>query len=335
MELQELFTYLETPKNIVLITHVRPDGDAVGSSLALQHYLSGFGHTVQSIVPDDIPSFLQWMPGAASLYNHQRNPKTCFAVLTKADCIFFLDFNALKRVEAIATDIAKLRNKTVTVMIDHHREPDFFTDYMLWDAEASSTAELIYRFIHLHGHPEKMTLEAAQCIYTGMVTDTGVFQYSNTTPAVHTIAADLMSRGVDAESIHNAVYNQFGENRLRFVGYLLSEKMVVLAEQRAAYMSISIQEAERFSLSTGDKEGIVNLPLSMKEVDIAVLFTEDKDRIKISFRSKSHVNVEGLARNFFKGGGHINAAGGSTRQNLADTIAYFEKVLPEYLTSIT
>lgn len=326
-----LFEFLKQPRRIVLLTHVRPDGDAVGSSLALKHYLDKKGHFVDVIVPDDFPDFLSWMPGSDKCFNHQKNPKTCFAVLTRAECIFFLDFNAIKRIEALGEDVLKLNRPYVSVMIDHHREPDHFADYELWNDAASSTAELVFNFIALAGDAHEMDANIAACIYAGMVSDTGVFQFSNTTARVHEIAAQLMATGINVELIHNALLNQYGENRMRFVGYMLAEKMVVLPEFRVAYMSVTMQEAERFKLNNGDKEGVVNLPLAMRDVDMAVLFTEDRDKIKISFRSKGRVNVEYLARNFFNGGGHRNASGGSSRISLAETEKHFVSLLPEFI----
>lgn len=325
-----LFTYLQQPRRIVLLTHVRPDGDAVGSALALKLYFEQKGHIADVIVPDDFPDFLNWMPQSEKAFNHQKNPKTCFAVLTRADIIFFLDFNALKRIEALGEDVKKLNRPFVSVMIDHHREPDHFTDYELWNDKASSTAELVYDFIHQAGDSNLINKDMAACIYAGMALDTGIFQFSNTTARGHEIAAQLIVTGINVEQIHNAVYNQYGENRMRFVGFLLSEKMVIVPEYKAAYMSITMQEAEKYKLNNGDKEGIVNLPLAMRDVDMAVLFTEDKDKIKISFRSKADVNVEFLARNFFNGGGHRNASGGSSRLPLEETIQRFIAVLPEF-----
>jgi bifunctional oligoribonuclease and PAP phosphatase NrnA len=325
-----LFSYLQQPRRIVLLTHVRPDGDAVGSALALKMYFEQKGHIADVIVPDDFPDFLNWMHQSDKAFNHQKNPKTCFAVLTRADAIFFLDFNALKRIEALGEDVKKLNRPFVSVMIDHHREPDDFTDYALWNDKASSTAELVYDFIHMAGDANLINTDMAACIYAGMALDTGIFQFSNTTSRVHEIAAALMTTGINIEQIHNNVYNQYGENRMRFVGFLLSEKMVILNDYKAAYMSITMAEAEKYKLNNGDKEGIVNLPLAMRDVDIAVLFTEDRDKIKISFRSKGEVNVEFMARNFFNGGGHRNASGGSSRLSLEDTVKRFVEILPEF-----
>ena len=332
-ELKELFEYLKQPRRIVLIPHERPDGDAVGSALAMKMYLEKTGHVADVIAPDDFPDFLNWMPYSETVFNHQKKSKTCFAVLAKADCIFFLDFNSMKRIEALGEDIKKLNHPFVGVMIDHHREPDYFTDYVLWNDKASSTAELVYQFIGMANGMHLMDEKIAACIYAGMALDTGIFQYSNTTAKVHQIAAELMEYGINVEEIHNNVYNQYGENRMRFIGYLLSEKMVVLPENKTAYMSISMLEAEKYKLNNGDKEGIVNLPLAMKNVEIAVLFTEDKGKIKISFRSKGDTNIEILARNFFNGGGHKNASGGFTRDSLEATIKKFVTILPEYLNS--
>ena len=287
-------------------------------------------HTADIISPDDFPDFLNWMHQSEKVFIHQKNPKTCFALLTKADCIFFLDFNSLKRIEQLSEEIKKLRQPYVSVMIDHHREPDFFTDYILWNVQASSTAELIYDFIQQAGDDHLIDQYMAECIYAGIVLDTGIFQYSNTTTKVHEVASKLMQQNINIEEIHNNLYNQYGENRVRFIGYLLSEKLFLIPDFRTAYMTITMADAEKYKLSIGDKEGIVNIPLAMKDIDIAILFTEDKDRIKISFRSKGKTNIELLARNFFQGGGHKNASGGSTRLSLDETIEYLKMVLPKY-----
>ena len=329
-DLNELFEYLQTPRRIILIPHVRPDGDAIGSALALKLYFEKKQHTADIISPDDFPDFLNWMHQSEKVFIHQKNPKTCFALLTKADCIFFLDFNSLKRIEQLSEEIKKLRQPYVSVMIDHHREPDFFTDYILWNVQASSTAELIYDFIQQAGDDHLIDQYMAECIYAGIVLDTGIFQYSNTTTKVHEVASKLMQQNINIEEIHNNLYNQYGENRVRFIGYLLSEKLFLIPDFRTAYMTITMADAEKYKLSIGDKEGIVNIPLAMKDIDIAILFTEDKDRIKISFRSKGKTNIELLARNFFQGGGHKNASGGSTRLSLDETIEYLKMVLPKY-----
>ena len=329
-DLKELFEYLQTPRRIILIPHVRPDGDAIGSALALKLYFEKKQHTADIISPDDFPDFLNWMHQSEKVFIHQKNPKTCFALLTKADCIFFLDFNSLKRIEQLSEEIKKLRQPYVSVMIDHHREPDFFTDYILWNVQASSTAELIYDFIQQAGDDHLIDQYMAECIYAGIVLDTGIFQYSNTTTKVHEVASKLMQQNINIEEIHNNLYNQYGENRVRFIGYLLSEKLFLIPDFRTAYMTITMADAEKYKLSIGDKEGIVNIPLAMKDIDIAILFTEDKDRIKISFRSKGKTNIELLARNFFQGGGHKNASGGSTRLSLDETIEYLKMVLPKY-----
>lgn len=328
--LHPLFHYLSSPRRIALLTHVRPDGDALGSALAMKMYLTKKGHTCKVIAPDDFPDFLDWMPQSDQIFIHQRNRKTCFAILTQIECIFFLDFNSMKRIEALGEDVQKLYQKYVGVMIDHHREPDDFAQFRLWDDTASSTAELVYSFITMAGDEHLIDKDIAACLYAGIALDTGVFQYSNTSPKVHLVAGKLMEYGLQVDRIHNALYNQYGENRIRFVGYLLSQKLYILPEHRAAYMSISMAEAEQYKLSIGDKEGIVNLPLAMRDVDIAILFTEDKDKIKISFRSKEDVNVEKLARIYFNGGGHKNASGGSSRLSLQETEQYLLTVLPKF-----
>lgn len=331
-DLKDLYAALESPKRIVLIAHSRPDGDAIGSCLALKYYFEKKGHTADVIAPDEFPDFLNWMKDSDKIYIYQKKSKTCFAILTQADYIFCCDFNALKRVDEVGENILKMHRAQI-VMIDHHRDPEHFAKYELWDHDASSTCELVYDFICGAGDEKLIDQDIAANIYAGMAMDTGIFQYSNTTARVHLIAAALMEKGIQIETIHNDVYNQYGENRMRFIGYLLNEKMVILNEQRAAFMMITIKEAEKYKLNTGDKEGIVNLPLAMKNIDMAVLFTEDKDKVKISFRSKGSLSVDAFARQYFNGGGHRNAAGGSSRLSPDETIEYFKTSLTEFLAN--
>lgn len=332
--LNELFAFLQTPKKIALVAHSRPDGDAIGSCLALKFFLEKRGHTAEVLAPDEFPDFLNWMTGSDKVFIRQKNPKTCFAILAASDLICCLDFNALKRIDQLGEDIAKLHNKKL-LMIDHHRDPDDFTDFTFWSVEASSTCELVYDLIQRMDGDDLIDSDMAAIIYAGIAMDTGIFQYSNTSAKVHGVAARLMEKGINVEKIHNDVYNQYGENRMRFIGYLLKDKMTLLPEFRTAYMSITMAEAEIYKLNSGDKEGIVNLPLAMKDVDIAILFTEDKDRIKISFRSKGSINVDQLAREYFNGGGHKNASGGATRISLEETVQLLHTALAAFLPTQT
>ena len=328
--LDDFFKVLEKPRSIALIAHMRPDGDAIGSCLAMKHVLDQLGHTCNVIAPDEFPDFLNWMKGSDEVYIRNKKSKTVFAILTQSDIIACLDFNALKRIDKLGEDVKKIHNKKI-MMIDHHRDPDDFADYVLWSDDASSTCELVYELILKMNLGHLIDADTASIIYAGMAMDTGVFQYSNTSATVHRIAADLMDRGIDVADIHNKVYNQYGENRLRFIGHLLQDKLNILSDYNTAYMTISMKEAAEYQLNNGDKEGIVNLPLAMKNIDISVLFTEDTDKIKISFRSKGDINVDQLARQYFNGGGHKNASGGATMVSLQDTVQILHEALPEFI----
>ncbi len=328
----EILNYLSQTRQIVLLPHTRPDGDAIGSCLAFQKYLIKKGHTATVISPDDFPSFLQWMPGSENIYIYQKKPKTCFAILSKADLIICCDFNALKRVDIMSEDLEKLYRPKF-MMIDHHREPDDFADFNFWDDKACSTCELVYEFIRLVGDEEIIDEEIASKIYTGIAMDTGVFQYSNTTAKAHTIASKLIEKNIDIETIHNNLFNQFKENRLRFIGYLLLEKLEIIENSSAAYLSITMKEADKYKLGIGDKEGIVNLPLAVEKIKLSALFTEDKDKIKISFRSKGDINVNEFARIYFNGGGHNNASGGVTNTSLEETIEFFKLKVAEFMSN--
>lgn len=333
-ELKNFFAELQSPKRIVLIAHSRPDGDAIGSCLALKKYFMKKGHKADVIAPDDFPDFLRWMKQSEDIYIYQKKSKTCFAILTQADYIFCCDFNALKRIDELGNDILKMHKATL-VMIDHHRNPEHFAKYELWNQYASSTCELIFEFILMAGDEHIIDSDIASNIYAGIAMDTGVFQYSNTSARVHEIAALLIGKGINIEYIHNQVYNQYGENRMRFLGYLLKDKMEILSDCGAAFITITMKEAEEYHLNTGDKEGIVNLPLAIKNILVSALFTEDKDKIKISFRSKGDIRVDIFADKFFNGGGHKNAAGGSSKQSLGETIEIYKNEIQKFLQSQT
>lgn len=328
--LQPLYALLKTPKRIVLLAHPHPDADAMGACLSLKLYLERTGHIADVIVPDDFPHFLDWMTAADKTWVYQKKAKTCFAILSQSDIIFCCDFNALSRIDKLGEEVVKMR-QALLVMIDHHRDADHFANYELWDPAASSTCELIYKFIEGAGHEALIDAEMGSMIYAGIAMDTGIFQYSSTTPGVHILAANLMRKGVQIETVHNNLYHQYKENRLRFIGYLLSQKLEVLENERTAIMSITMQEAEDFKLGTGDKEGIVNMPLTLKQIQLSILLTEDKDKIKISFRSKGNVDVNAFANAYFNGGGHKNASGGYYTKNLEDTVGYLKEILPGFI----
>lgn len=319
---------LQNNPKIIITTHYNPDGDAIGSSLALYHYLKFKGHEVEVIIPNDIPQFLQWMPGLNEAVIFYHKPDVANTLIAEADVIFCLDYNSFSRVKLFTNQLAE--SKGTKILIDHHPEPDEQFDYYFSIINVSSTAELIYHFICSLGDCNNISFEIGVNIYVGMMTDTGSFSYASNYPdTLHTVA-ELIKIGVDTEKIHRLVYDTYSENRMRLLGYCLSEKLVVLNEFCTAFISLSKADLQKFNFQPGDTEGVVNYALSIKNVSFAALFTEKKDCIRISFRSKSDFSVNEFARAHYKGGGHKNAAGGDSFESMDETLKTFEKLLPQY-----
>ena len=321
---------LAAPKKIFITTHRKADGDALGSSLALYHYFLKKGHDPVVVSPTDYGMYLHWMPGNDSVIIWENDRDKAKKILNAADIVFCLDFNALPRIEEMAEPI----RKTIVpkVMIDHHLEPEGFDNYRLWNPDACATAELIYEFICLMGDVDLIDKDIATCIYTGIVTDSGSFRYANVTPHVHRITAHLIECGVDHSLVHRNVFDTFSENRLRFIGHCLKEKLVVLPDYRSAYITVSKQELKEYEISTGDTEGLVNFPLSIETVNFAVLIVEREGIVKLSLRSKGSFPANEFAKKYFEGGGHLNAAGGKSDVNLEKSVARFIAGLEEYKT---
>ena len=327
-DIKKVKALLSKPKEIVIVTHWSPDGDAMGSSLGLYNYLIGKKYKVQVITPNDYPSFLNWLPGNKKVIDFSVNSKSAVSKVAKADFIFCLDFNSLKRIDLLGQEVAK--SKAPNMIIDHHLQPEDFASFMLHTVQASSTCELIYDFIELMGDKKKLTKEVAACLYTGIMTDTGSFRYPSTTAKTHRVVAELIQAGAENGNIHRLVYDNNTENRLKLLGHCLGGKLHVLNEYGVAYFALTQQDLDEFNYQKGDTEGIVNYPLSIKTVQFSAFFVERDGIIKISFRSKGKFDVNKFARDHFNGGGHANAAGGMSKQSLTDTIAKFVDVLPSY-----
>lgn len=316
----------EKSVNIVIVSHVNPDGDAIGSSMGLYHALRNLEYSsVNVISPNAFPAFLNWIPGSDSIWLANRDTKKCTELLKNAQVIFCLDFNDIDRVEDLSVRMRK--SPAYRVLIDHHPDPREDYDVMISDVSASSTAELVYRFLVAWAGKECINLVVAQCLYAGIVTDTGSFSYGCNNPQTYLITAHLMELGVDGEKIHRLIYDTYSEGRMRLLGYCLSQKMVVLPQFKTAYIYLSQEDLKRFDYQEGDTEGVVNYGLSIRDIVLAAIFIERKDTIKISLRSEGQVNVNVLARKYFNGGGHRNAAGGNHKDSLDNTVSYFESLL--------
>ena len=331
-DLRKLHAFLETPRRVAIVTHFRPDADALGSSLALARFLETSSHSVQTVAPSEFPGFLGWMKGAGDVLIVDRHDPSTLAtagqVFADAEVIFCLDFNSPKRIEAL--EQALRNSRAVKVMIDHHLEPEDFADYTLWDVTSASTAGLIYRFITEQSGTSTIDADMAACLYAGLMTDTGGFRHNNTGAEEFRVAAALTDLGAKPHEVAAKVYDSNSLSRLQLTGYVLSSKLTVLPEFRTAYMVISRSELERFRAKAGDTEGLVNYGLSIEGIRMAVLLHDRDGEVKFSFRSVGDFSVNALARKHFNGGGHRNAAGGSSSENLEVALAKFISILPEY-----
>jgi phosphoesterase RecJ-like protein len=313
---------------IVIVTHVSPDGDAIGSSLALYHFLSEWGKKVNVLTPNNFPSFLKWMDGANDIIVAEWQEKTAKELIQAADLIFCADFNALKRIDVLAPWLQAASAKKI--LIDHHPHPENFCDITISHPEISSTSELIFRFICRMGLFDWMTRSCAECIYTGMMTDTGAFSYNSNDKHIYYIIGELLEKGVHKDQIHDQVYNHYSESRLRLQGYVLYEKMKIYEPHHTAMIALSQEEEQRFQWKKGDTEGFVNLPLSIGNITFSAFIREEESRVKISLRSKGNFPANRFAAEVFNGGGHLNAAGGEFQGRLVEAIELFEKALPDY-----
>ena len=328
-DIQSLGKELSTPKKIAVLAHVNPDGDAIGSCLALEICLKARGHQVHTIAPNRFPNFLYWMEGAPDIIIYKDSPEKTKEILTNTDIVFCLDFNNLERLEELGSFVLKLPAKKI--LIDHHPEPNLDGFYMKFcDVESCSTAEIVYRLLLNLKYEDTISPTVVSVIYVGIMTDTNDFRNNCNNPETFEIIADLIRRGIDKDLIHSKVYDNYSKERLQLLGHALCKKMVVLPEYRAAYIALSKKELSQFKSQIGDTEGFVNLPLSIKGVVLSGFFSENPDHIRISFRSKGKFAANELAKTYFNGGGHKNAAGGKLHTSLDEAINLYKQALEEY-----
>jgi phosphoesterase RecJ-like protein len=330
-DIASLRELLAQPQKIVITTHHKPDGDALGSSLGLYHYLVQQGHHVKVITPTDYPEFIHWLPGNGEVLVHTENTETSAQLIAGAALIFCLDFNALNRINEMGELVRQ--SPALKVMIDHHLEPEDFDDYRYWDINACATAQLIYSFIteELEGK-HFINADVATCLYTGIMTDSGSFRFPGTTSAVHRVVAELIDAGAVNWRIHELVYSNSSEERLRFLGHCLSQKLEVLPAYNTALITVNGAELDKYHVNTGDTEGIVNYALSITGIRLAAFIVERKDKVKLSLRSKGDFPANEICKKYFNGGGHRNAAGGTSEQTLEQVTNQFKTILPEYKT---
>jgi phosphoesterase RecJ-like protein len=328
-DITEIKELLSSPKKIIIVPHKNPDGDAIGSTLGLYHYLIKNNHEATVITPNDYPNFLKWIPGENSILKYDWQAKDCNELIENADIIFTLDFNAFHRTGNMETVLAE--SKALKILIDHHQEPDDYAKYTFSDVSMSSTCEMVYHFINMLDDIKQVDATIATCLYVGIMTDTGSFRFKCTTSTTHKIVAELIEKGADNAQIHNNVYDTNSYNRLQLLGCALSN-LRVLPELKTAYITLSQDELQKFDFKKGDTEGVVNYGLSLENIVLAAIFIEDRNEgiIKISLRSKGNFSVNDLSRAHFDGGGHINAAGGRSIDSLSDTVEKFISILPSY-----
>ncbi len=313
---------------VVITTHHKPDADALGSSLGLYNYLKKLGINANVVTPTDYGDFLKWMPGEKSVINFEENESLSAELVANADLIFCLDFNALKRINNLGKLVEA--SSAEKILIDHHLEPEGFEDYRLWTTGASSTCELIFWFIELMSHVDLIDEEIASCLYAGIMTDTASFKHPSTTATTHRVAAMLLEKGAKSNRIYEAIYDNYSLNRTRFIGFCLNEKLQILKEFNTALIVVSADELKKFSIITGDSEGLVNYGLSISGVQLSVLIIDRTVARKMSFRSKDKFPTNEFARKYFNGGGHFNASGGESSDPIDFVEAKFKEAIKEY-----
>ncbi|MGL1888537.1 MAG: bifunctional oligoribonuclease/PAP phosphatase NrnA [Reichenbachiella sp.] len=316
---------LELPKRIVITTHVKPDADALGSSLGLAGYLLKLGHQVCVITPTDYPEFLKWMEGNEDVLVFEKDKEKSSYLVENADLIFCLDFSSLNRIGELGEMVRD--SEAEKVLIDHHLNPETFAQYVLWSTEAAATAELVYDLIEMLGDLEMINKGIAEALYAGLVTDTGNFKLPATTPHVHNIVASLMELGADISRVSHNIYDNSSLDRMKLMGFMLSERLQVIEGTNISFFYLTMEDKEKYNYQTGDSEGLVNYGLGVKGVKISAIFLEDKDKVKISFRSFGDIPINEFARKYFNGGGHKNSAAGVSLDNLDTTINKFKELV--------
>lgn len=320
---------IDDAQKIVMVTHVGPDGDALGASLGLWHFLMTVGKEAKVIVPSAPPDFLMWLPGAEQMIIYVQQPEEAERIVNEADLIFALDFNTPSRL-ALLADIV-VASTAHKIMIDHHLNPDkTFAHVIISHPEISSTSELIFRLICRMGHFSDINRACAEVIYTGMMTDTGSFTYNSNHKEIYSIIYELIKIGIDKDLIYRKVYDTFSEHRMRLQGYCIYQKMKIYPEYRTALITLTRREMEEFNYVNGDAEGFVNIPLSIKNISFSVFMREDPDKIKISLRSQGTFPTNKFSKEIFGGGGHLNASGGESYTTMDEAIRRFEEGLSKY-----
>jgi phosphoesterase RecJ-like protein len=328
-KIHKLKTYIDKGEKFVIVSHEMPDGDAIGSSLGLYHYLMSYDKkSIKVVVPNNFPAFLKWMPGAKDIIPYDQYSDFATQLINEADVIFCLDFNAIKRVGKMASTVIAADARKV--LIDHHLEPEDFCRIVISHPEMSSTSELIFRVICALGDLDTIEKDAAECIYTGMMTDTGSFSYNSNSEGIYLIIGELIKKGINKDEIYRKVNQVYSEQRLRLMGFVLYEKMKLYAGEKTAMITLTQGELNRFRYKSGDTEGFVNLPLSIDGICFSAFLREETNLIKISLRSVGDFPCNRFAAAYFNGGGHKNASGGEFHGTLEEAVKVFEDGLMQF-----
>jgi bifunctional oligoribonuclease and PAP phosphatase NrnA len=326
--IHELYTKIAEPKKIAITMHQKPDADAMGSTLGLYHFLVQFGHEVQVVSPTNWARWLDWMPNVNKVLDYELHRTKADEFLESADWLFCLDFNHFGRTKLLAPKLAEL--KCTKILIDHHQEPDVQNfAFGVSSTGKSSTCEMVYDFIVQSGHRDKINTLISECLYAGVVADTGSFRFSSTHASVHHMVASLKEHGLEHTKVHEALYDNFLENRLRFLGHVLSSRMEVIYELNTAIIYVTKADLLKYNIKTGDTEGIVNYPQSIQGIKLVGFVVDRDEERKWSFRSKGNFDCNTFARKYFGGGGHFNAAGGQDKESLEKTIQKFKQAIRE------
>jgi len=326
--IKDIYPLLDQPRNVVITTHQKPDADAMGSSLALKHFLIQFGHKVTVISPTNWAGWVNWMPGADEVINYELAKKEADEMIDKAEWLFCLDFNNFYRTKTMTDKLKEV--KTTKILIDHHMEPDSDAfDFGISDTSKSSTCELIYDFIVDSGYNDHINEAIAECIYAGVVGDTGSFRFPSAHAGVHKLVADLKGRGLVHSPVHERLFDNFLENRLRFIGHVLLNRMQVFYEYNAILIAIPKSDLLKYEIRTGDTEGLVNFPQTISGIKLVALVIDRDEERKWSFRSKGDFDCNAFARKYFEGGGHFSAAGGRSSDSLEKTVQRFKSAIKE------
>ena len=328
--ISEIFPQLSETRNIAITMHQKPDPDAMGSALGLYHFLQQLGHTVNVISPTNWADFLDWMPGCDKVldYENYKQKEKADTILANAQWLFCLDFNTISRTRNMAPVIKGLN--CVKLLIDHHQQPEVESfDYGISDTVKSSTCEMVYDFIVASGHADLINIEIAECLYAGVMGDTGSFRYPSASASLHRMVAALKEKGLRHTPVHDNIYDNYLENRLRFIGHVLQNRMEILYEFNTALIAVPKSDLVKYEIKTGDTEGLVNFPLSIQGIKLAAIVIDRDEERKWSFRSKGDVDVNTFAREYFNGGGHFSASGGRSYDSLDKTVQKFKQVLKE------